>query len=225
MKYRLMIVAAVLMFPGTALANLIVNGGFESPTPSGTFSAPYNEPPNYTYPANGGPPTTVDSWTYAGGSGLINTLNPPNAWYGNTPPSGYVGDQFAFVQSTGSISQTFSASAGLGTVQWLQGSRPDFGSYNGNQTYEVLLNSVAIGTYTTTSGENFALQTISGVNLLGGNNTLTFEGLATTDSTVFLDQVAVTAVPEPATWAMLVLGFVAMALLRRQTASKQFRAA
>jgi hypothetical protein len=220
MKFILMVVAAVLTLPDSAFASLIINGGFESPTPSGLFSPPYNEPPNYTYPANGGPPVTLDSWTYAGGSGLINTVNSPNAWYGNTPPSGYGGVQFAFVQSTGSVSQTFSAPTGLATLQWLQGSRPDFGAFNGNETYQVVLNGNVIGTYTTTSGENFSLETISGVNLLA-SNTLTFEGLARTDSTVFLDAVAVTSVPEPTTWAMLILGFVAMAFLRWNTGMKQ----
>jgi hypothetical protein len=79
---------------------------------------------------------------------------------------------------------------------------------NGDQTYEVLLNSVQIGLHSTTSGENFTLRTI-GVNFLA-TNTLTFEGMTTTS-----------------TWAMMIFGFfgVGVVAYRRKGTRPAFRLA
>lgn len=222
------ILAIAAMHGESAKAAYILNGSFEAPTPSDfppTTSGPlYSNPPDYVYPGFGGS-ATYANWTYASSAGLINVDNPPNAWYGNTPPSGYSGDQFAFVQGSGSLSQTFAASAGSSTLSWLEGSRPDFGCCNGLQSYEVLLNGNILGTFSTPNDQNFLLHSFS-VTLLA-SNTLVFQGLATTDSTVFLDQVNLSAVPEPSTWAMMLLGFVGMGFMayRRRPTNASFRLA
>jgi hypothetical protein len=202
-------------------ANLIVNGDFESPAlnshPSPTFGPTSYQPySNYVYPGLTGA-ATVASWTYTGGSGLIDTSQGFNYWYGNTSPSGFSGVQYAFVQGTGTLSQAFNSLGGLTTISWLEGSRPNLGSVNGNETYQVLLNGNAIYTNTTPNGQNFlAISTVG--TLLAGLNTLEFVGLSQRDSTVFLDDVAVAAVPEASTWIMMVLGFAGLGLItyRRQ---------
>ena len=156
-------------------ANLIANSDFENPALNN--SPVFGSPPlisagNYVYPNQ-----TVANWTYVGGSGLIDTSQGSNAWYGSTSPAGFSGNQYAFVQGSGTLSQTFFALAGATTVSWLEGSRPDFGGYNGNQTYEVLLNGNVIYTNTTPSGQGFLAMSAIG-SLLGGFNTLEFLGLS-----------------------------------------------
>jgi hypothetical protein len=123
------------------------------------------------------------------------------------------------VQNSGILSQQNSTLAGLTTVSWLEGSRPNLGCCNGNQTYEVLLNGNVIYTNTTPNGQSFLARTATGV-LNTGDNTLEFLGITQNpDSTVFLDDVAVAAVPEASTWAMMILGFfgVGFAAYRRKT--------
>lgn len=186
-------------------ANLIANGDFENPALNNNpvfGSPPLISAGNYVYPNQ-----TVASWTYVGGAGLIDTSQGNNAWYGNTSPSGFSGNQYAFVQGSGTLFQTFnSAFAGLTTVSWLEGSRPDLGCCNGSQSYQVLLNGSLIYSNTTPNGQNF-LGTSGIGSLIAGLNTLEFLGLSPNDSTVFLDDVSVAAVPEASTWAMMILGF------------------
>lgn len=198
-------------------ANLIANGDFENPALNSNpvfVLPPLIQTGNYVYPNQ-----TVASWTYVGGSGLIDTSQGNNAWYGNTSPSGFSGQQYAFVQGSGSFSQSFnSALAGLTTVSWLEGSRPDLGCCNGLQSYEVLLNGNVIYTNATPNGQNFLATSAFG-SLTAGINTLEFLGLSRNDSTVFLDDVSVAAVPEASTWAMMILGFfgVGLAAYRRKS--------
>jgi hypothetical protein len=123
------------------------------------------------------------------------------------------------VQNSGILSQQNSPLAGLTTVSWLEGSRPNLGCCNGNQTYEVLLNGSVIYTNTTPSGQNFLAASAIG-SLLAGLNTLESLGMSQNpDSTVFLDNVAVAAVPEASTCVMMILGFfgVGFAAYRRKT--------
>jgi hypothetical protein len=209
--------SAACLSASFARANLILNPGFESPALSGGPNFSPNQltgiPGNYAYPGANGTPSTFDHWTYQGGAGLIDTSQGSNDWYGNTPPSGFGPNQFAFVQGgAGSIlSQTFtSASAGTTTVSWLEGGRPaSFGCCNGDETYKVLLNDIQIGLFSTTSGQNFELETATGL-LNVGLNTLSFVGQTNADETAFFDNVSVAAVPEASTWAMMLLGFAGL---------------
>jgi hypothetical protein len=218
MKTRFLEVAATLALlavagPASAAVNLLSNGSFESPDLNGnpTFgpNATNNNLPAYIYPGGAGP-STVDDWTYNAGTGLINTNVGSNPWYGGTSPSGFDGKQYAFVQggSTSTLSQTFfSSGGGLTTIEWLEGSRPNFGSYDGNQSYQVFLNNLLLGTFSTLSGQNFELESVNGT-LIAGVNTLEFRGFtAEGDHTAFIDNVSVSAVPELSTWGMMLLGF------------------
>ena len=213
----------VALLSSPSKADYILNGGFEEPTPSQFPPSPpntplYSNPPQYVYPGLGGT-ATYEHWTYGPGSGLVNVDNPPNGWYGNTPPAGFAGDQFSFLQGLGSLSQTFSATTGVSTLSWLDAGRPDFGCCNGLQSYQVYLNSQLIGTYNTQNDQPFTLHSAS-VNLLG-SNTLEFVGLVNGDSTAFFDQVNLAPVPEPSTWAMMILGFCGLGLFayRRKNSS------
>jgi hypothetical protein len=207
--------ALLAVMVSTGHANLIANGDFEDPALK-TNPLPKQPQNNYVYPNQ-----TVANWTYVGGSGLIDTSQGSNAWYGNNSPTGFSGNQYAFVQDSGALSQTFNSTlAGLTTFSWLEGSRPDQVCCNGNQTYEVLLNGNVIYTNTTPNGQSFLARTATGV-LNTGDNTLEFLGVTQNpDSTVFLDNVAVAAVPEASTWAMMILGFFGVGFAAYQRKSK-----
>lgn len=217
------------LMPQAARAAYILNGSFETPSPSDfppSSGGPlYSSPPDYVYPGLGGT-ATFGSWTYNPSAGIINVDYPPNAWFPSGAPTGYAGSQFAFIQGGGSLTQEFDASAGASTLSWLEGSRPDLGCCNGLQTYEVILNGNSLGSFSTPNGENFTLRTLS-VTLLATDNTLVFKGLTDRDSTAFIDQVNLSAVPEASTWAMMILGFLGVGLIayRRKTVDIGLRVA
>ena len=66
-----------------------------------------------------------------------------------------------------------------------------------------------MGTYSTASGSDFTLESIM-ADVVAGTNTLTFIGLAAGDHTAFIDNVSVMTVPEPSTWAMMLLGIAGL---------------
>jgi hypothetical protein len=197
--------AFVLAAAGAHAAELLTNGSFEAPN-LGTG--------NYTYPG-----ALLDSWTYDG-SALVNAQG-SSAWYGSTPPAGQDGDQFAALQGTSTLSQTFVVGATTdATLSWIEAGRPNFGAYAGDQTYEVLLDGNVLGTYSTVSGQAFTPEGFSLGILSAGSHTLEFEGLVAADETSFLDAVSVTSVPEPAAWALMLAGIgglgVALRVSRRR---------
>jgi hypothetical protein len=190
-------VTAILASTGAASAATLENGDFEAIN-IGTG--------NYFYPAgnnfDGGYAPIQNpyaGWTWSGNAGVINA-QAGNAWYGSTSPSGFSRNQYAFVQTGGSFSQSFTvSSAETATLSWLSAGRPNFGAYDGDATYEVLVDGNVVANESTYSGQNFIALSVAGVQLLAGVNTLTFLNTAPGgDHTSFIDNVAVSAVPLPA---------------------------
>ncbi len=176
-----------------ASTNVLADGGFEAPN-IGLG--------NYTYPG-----AALGAWTY-GGSALVNAEG-ASAWYGGAAPAGQEGLQFAALQGTSSLSQIFTATSKVLNLSWLEAGRPNYGCCNGDQTYEVTLNGVALNTFKTFSGQNFTAESLALAGLtVGGSYTLAFHGLVAADETAFIDKVSLAGgVPEPATWAMMLAGF------------------
>lgn len=208
--------ATSIFSTGAQAAELIANGGFEDLS---VASAPGSYG-TYAYPEG-----TVAGWTFHG-AGLIDGVT-ATPWFGNAPPQGFSGAQYGFVQGQGWLVQSITANT-TGTLElsWLEGSRPDIfgGGYKGDQTYEVWLDTTLLGTFSTASGQDFTARSLT-AQVTGGNSYyLIFHGLSQADNTVFLDDVSASvtasgAVPEPATWAMLIAGFglVGASLRRRKT--------
>jgi hypothetical protein len=117
-----------------------------------------------------------------------------------------------FLQNQGSFSQTFTSAAGVSTFNWYDADRDSGG--HGAQTYEVYLNTELLGTFSTTDSQGWTLHSAQGT-LLPGSNTLKFVGQVDTgDQTAFLENVSISAaVPEPSTWAMMLLGFLGLGFL------------
>ena len=204
---RLVAAFVALASPAMASAGTLVDGSFETPD-LGTG--------NYSYV------TQPVGWT---GTGALVNAQGASAWYGTTPPSGRDGAQFYALQTTSSIYQNFTADrSGQLTVSWLSAGRPDFGSYGGDQSYDVSLTGSGIelgslGTFTTHSGQAFERLSGTAVATAGEIYTVAFRGFSTADQTAFIDDVSVSSViggvPEAATWIMMTAGFGLMGAARR----------
>jgi hypothetical protein len=177
---------------------------------NGGFEAQALAPGQYSYVQQ------PDDWT--GGGALVNAQT-WSAWYGGTAPGGFGGNQFYALQATSSLSQSFHYSGGNLDLGWLSGGRAHYGCCNGNQSYDVLIDDVVLGSFSTVDSQAFTQirQGIAGLDV--GDHLLTFRGLSTSDNTAFLDDISLTgrlgrpgdgialAVPEPASWALMLGGF------------------
>jgi hypothetical protein len=186
--YRKLLLSAVfgvaaLSASSASAINLLTNGSFESPN-IGTGA--------YTYPGlpygNIAPiGATQGGWTF-NGSALVNGSG-GNAWYSGAAPAGMDGVQFASLQGTSTLSQTFTANSDTLHLGWTDAGRSIGGM--GDQTYQVLLGSDVFGTFNTASSDGaFGFNTLDLSGLSSGTEyTLTFKGLAVTDQSAFLDNV------------------------------------
>ncbi|WP_197042022.1 PEPxxWA-CTERM sorting domain-containing protein [Sandarakinorhabdus oryzae] len=217
MQFAVAVAAALVAMPALAVEQL-TGGDFESPV-IGSFSGDVSGT-GYVYPALGGS-ATVGGWTYTGGAGLINGFT-ATPWFGGSPPQGFGGSQYAFVQSVGTLSQSFTATqSGVLTLSWLEGARPGLGCCNGNQTYDVLFGANQAGQFSTVSGQNFTARSlVLGPVTAGQSYSISFKGLITDDNTAFFDNISANitggTVPEPASWMMLVTGFGLAGMLARR---------
>jgi hypothetical protein len=93
-------------------------------------------------------------------------------------------------------------------LSFLLGSRFNEGCCNGNQTIEVLVNSVVLNTYNLTSYTAFAPYNLS-FAATSTQETLQFLGLGTGDNTAFVTDVGVAyTTPEPVTLLLFGSGLV-----------------
>lgn len=213
----LMGIMAAGMCLQSAAGAVILDGGFESQAASVG---------NYCYfglSTPGGPPCPTGPWTGVGGAGFQHETN--HDWPG-VPTSD--GSKYAFVANVGSLSQSFTASdGGSFLLSWMDAGRPlnPGAGADGNQSYNLLLNDLLLGTFATTSNQPFTTRSTIPFALVAGQSyTVTFKGLTTypqSDSTAFIDKVALVSgpapVPEPTTWTMMIVGFGAVGYsLRRR---------
>ena len=202
MRLVLSAVAAVLL-AGSAQAATIVNGSFEAGINPGAFTT-----------VGAGDSTSITGWTVGGGGvdyigSYWNASNGARSvdLSGNAP---------------GSVSQTFATIAGRSyTVTFDLSANPDVGP--GLKDFSA---SADTTTFTTQVGQNgyplsWAPKSFA-FTADDGSATLAFSsGAANSSWGPALDNVTVTlnAVPEPATWALLIAGFgmVGVAARRRRS--------
>jgi hypothetical protein len=188
--------AAVMAAPASFAANLLQDGGFESPNIGAVWYQ------TFTSPFDGWNPTNVD---------IVSSLGAP----GNAPA--YQGLQYLDLVgtglngaqlSTGMISQTFMTVPGRTyTLSFAYANNP-WSTSTASESVSVdgLSASVTHNTSTTTD-----LNWLTYANTFAATSssaTLTFtETVGANNGGVLLDAVSVAAVPEPSTWAMMLLGF------------------
>ena len=197
--------AASMLATGTAQAVTIVNGSFEN----GTFSA------NAFETLNSGD-TSIANWTI-GGNGVD--------WIGShwQASNGNRSIDLSAV-SAGSLSQSIATVAGQSyAVTFDLAGNPDGGPFLKQVVVDVNAAQSRTFDFTTGATSRAAMGWIGQTYRFTATSTtsvLSFTSLANTPSGPALDNVAISAVPEAATWAMLIAGFgmVGAAARRRRPA-------
>jgi hypothetical protein len=159
----------VLNEGSTATAPMFANWGFEAP----------NEAGGYAYNPSGG------SWTFSANSGLQGN---GSAWGAAQAPQGV---QSAFLQQTGTISQTVNFPAGNYTIRFLAAQRTTTGNAQG---IAVTVDSANVGTWNPVNQSgNFTSYVTNSFNVSAGNHTITFSGTGYGggDETAFIDAVQI----------------------------------
>lgn len=206
-----LVAAAVLAASvGSTAANaqLVQNGGFENPviTDSCCNTAP--------------PAANLPDWTVTPDVNVVNgTFMSTNAVH---PNLAFEGNQYLDLvgqSGNGSISQILATAAGVDYNLSFEYSHNLFAGLT-SASAQVFINGVLAGTVTHTGGStsDLAWQLFHTSFIATGPTTLSFVNTAGAQNEgVFLDAVTVAAVPEPATWAMMLMGFGAIGIsLRRR---------
>jgi choice-of-anchor C domain-containing protein len=193
---KILVSAAVMAIAGFAAsaanAAIIVDGNFDTPVASNPFQ---------TF-SSGATFGTGNPWTVTSGS--IDEIG--NYW--QAPPTG--GNSVDLDgNAPGGISQSFTAPAGTYDLSFYLSGNPD-GSPSIKQMTVSVGSATQLFTYTVTGDKtnmNFVLEHLTFTSA-GGTNTLLFTS-NDIDSPygAVIGGINIAAVPEPATWLMLILGF------------------
>ncbi len=162
-------VIAALLLSLPAVAAVLPNGGFESPSLFG----------NYDYaPANA-------TWTFTGNAGITGNSNA----FTSSNPLAPEGVQVGFLQVDGQVAQALVLAAGQYVLSFKAAQRANY--QNGVQVVRVLVDGVQVGTYQPPGTSYTAYSTPSFPIAVGGSHTLTLAGAGTGyDFTAFVDDVS-----------------------------------
>lgn len=207
---RALLAASVIAMTATpAFAQeSIVNGGFESPTVS--------DPCCVT-----SPPVPIPGWTATPNVNIVNGTFSSSS--GNLAGEGTQYLDLVGEGGTGSISQTFATMMGeTYNISFLYSHNLFSGTPSASASFSV---DGLFGTISHSTGTNADLdwQTYFGSFVADGSSaTLTFTNLTGgRNEGILLDAVSVAAVPEPGTWAMMLLGFGGIGLAMRRSNRKR----
>jgi hypothetical protein len=225
---RIVAIALSAAVTSVAHADILVNGSFDNT--NNTFAnngqGGDNLPPNSTVIPGW---TTVVSSANTGVGPAVYWLNTANN-YGLTPPPGG-GSYFLDLTGEGDaglagVSQTVATGVGnTYSLSFYLGSSTQYGTPDGITVSSNALASPAtfISTTTTPNNNQWELETISLV-ATSNETTITLDGSSGVSyiglGDVSLDLVSVAAVPEPSTWAMMMLGFAGVGFMAYRRKSK-----
>lgn len=167
----------LLTINGNPSAGVTVgNSGFERPDLGANSFSAYQ----YTPATIGG----SQDWVFQGYAGIAAN----NSGFTSGNPSAPEGKQVGFVQMTGTMAQTV-AFPSSGTYQLTVSAAQRLNWGQPSQTLQVYLDSTYIGSIAPAGGSYQSIKI--GFSASAGNHQLSFRGTATTDGTVFLDQIQI----------------------------------
>ncbi len=198
--------AALAAVPASA-ATVIFTSGFEGPGNSDNSRTVPVDPNTKTPAGTFGFYTAADGWT---ADNVSNPIELQNRVAGAPAPAG--GDVFVELDSNrnSSMSRTLTKSSKYFTLSFLYSPRPNQPSTTNG--IEVLLNGVVFnppGVVTGTGGPTTNWSTITiGRFMANAGDKITFRAVGRSDSLGgYVDNIKLAVVPEPATWAMMIMGF------------------
>lgn len=202
LRYALSAVA-ICLISTSASAQIVTNGGFEAPV--------------ITDPCcNTVPPDSLPGWTATPNVNVVNgTFDSTN---GNLA---YEGNQYLDLVGqggSGSISQDLSLNAGETYTLTFAYSHNLFAPSEATSASALVsIDGLSdIISHDTGDTSNLDWRIFSGNFVATGSDTLNFLNLSGgPNEGIFLDAITVAAVPEPGTWAMMLLGFGAIGLAMR----------
>jgi hypothetical protein len=126
------------------------------------------------------------AWAFAGNAGVAGN----GSLFTSGNPAAPEGSQVAFLQNTGSVSQSMSFSAGTYTISFNAAQR---GNGGGAQTFQVQVDGAVVGTFNSLTGTGYQSLTTGSFTVAAGTHTVTFQGtdLKGGDNTAFIDKVAI----------------------------------
>ena len=219
MKSMIPLALAAIASPAAAAVNLVTNGGFEAPTTTPGGLIMVNSGDSFTgwNVLGSGKNVFLINKTYSeGGGSLVFNSNSGNAWIDLTG----AGNQ----GPTSGISQVVATGTGTYSLSFFVGNATGRPDYTGPSTLNLSINDGPIQIFTNSDVTPNAMNWKAfSVNFFATDATkIAFTNGNIGDNALGLDDVSISAVPEPASWAMLIGGFgltgAAMRRRRRVTA-------
>jgi len=194
-----------------ASTNLVSNGSLDGTTGDYTYNS---APPSVTTYYGSVPVTTgtVTDWT----GSFVSITSSSGPWGTPSSLSGFdqatFGNYIAGVQADGVLSQQLDLAAGTYQLTWSDANR------GADQTYSVSFDGVTYKSYSTVGGTGWGTESLI-FTTGGGTGLLSFAGDTSfhdRDATSFIDNVSLTAVPEPASLLMMAVGTLGLLAWRRR---------
>ena len=179
-----------------AQANELANGDFESSS-SATGS--------YCYGSN----CSVADWT---APLLIAATSGP--WGNPSAAAGAIGlgNWVAGIQNNEVLISDFNVVAGQTyTLSWDDAGRAGYDTHS----YDLTVGGASFAEYTTTAGQAWSEHSVTFT--ASSDTALTFSGVNTRDGTTFIDNVSLSAVPEPTSLLMMAVATLGLLAWRRRT--------